>query len=55
MQCPHCGRRLSDKLILEMAGTITGNRMAKEKGPAYFRKLQAMRTNRAGGRPPKKK
>jgi hypothetical protein len=31
MQCPHCGKRLSDKWILEMAGKITGNRIAKER------------------------
>jgi hypothetical protein len=54
MVFPHCGRRLSDKWILEMAGKITGTRMAREWGTDYFRKLQEKRKTRAGGRPRKK-
>jgi hypothetical protein len=32
-----------------------GGRKIAERGPEYFRKLQAKRKNRKGGRPPKSK
>jgi hypothetical protein len=30
-----------------------GGKATAERGPEYFRKIQAMRKNRKGGRPPK--
>lgn len=54
MECPHCGKPIPDEWILRAAGEITGMRLSKERGPEYFRKIQAKRKTRAGGRPRKK-
>jgi len=55
MQCPHCGKRLRSDWILKAAGEITGMRLMKERGSDYFRKIQAKRKTRSGGRPRKNK
>jgi hypothetical protein len=52
MKCPHCGKRIPDKVVSEEAGRIGGREIAK-RGPEYFRQLQARRKIRGGGRPRK--
>ena len=51
MKCPHCGKPISDKLVRQRLGEMTGRKIARERGPEYFRELQAKRKTRAGGRP----
>ncbi len=50
--CPHCGKPIPDSLITARSGQIGGKKTA-QRGPDYFRKIAAMRKNRAGGRPKK--
>ena len=52
MKCPHCGKRISDKLISAYAGSLGGKQTAK-RGPEYFRQLAAKRKSFKGGRPRK--
>jgi hypothetical protein len=54
LKCPHCGKSIPNEVIASHLGTISGNKLATERGPDYFRKLQAKRKKRAGGRPPLK-
>jgi hypothetical protein len=53
MRCPHCGKAIPKRLIVAEAGRIGGSKVAKKHGPEFFRKLQAMRKHRGGGRPRK--
>ena len=43
--CPHCQKPISDSLITAYSGRIGGKKTAK-CGPAYFRKIAAMRKTR---------
>jgi hypothetical protein len=52
LKCPHCGKGISDRLIVQRAGQIGGKRTAK-RGPEYFRQIAAMRKEFKGGRPKK--
>jgi len=52
MKCPHCGKTIPKKLIVAESGRIGGKKTA-QRGPEYFRELQARRKTKAGGRPPK--
>jgi hypothetical protein len=52
LKCPHCGKPIPDSVVTAYSGKIGGKQTAK-RGPEYFRQLQAKRTTRAGGRPPK--
>lgn len=54
-RCPHCGKSIPAKLVAEHTGREGGKKLAEERGPDYFRKLQSKRKTRAGGRPPSKK
>lgn len=42
-----------NSLTVAEAGRIGGTKVAKERGPEFYRKLQAMRKHRGGGRPRK--
>jgi hypothetical protein len=53
-KCPHCNKAIPDRLIFAHAGSVSGKKIAKERGPEYFSKLQARRKHRRGGRPRKK-
>jgi hypothetical protein len=53
-KCPHCGKAISPRVFAEFTGRIGGKKLAATKGADYFRKLQAKRKTRAGGRPPEK-
>jgi formylmethanofuran dehydrogenase subunit B len=52
LNCPHCGKGISDEIITAHSGRIGGKKTAK-RGSAYFKKIAAMRKTRAGGRPKK--
>jgi len=51
MKCPHCGKIIPKSLIVKESGRIGGKKTA-QRGPEYFRALQARRKTKAGGRPP---
>jgi hypothetical protein len=53
LRCPHCGKPVPDRLVVAEAGRIGGTKVARERGPEFYRKLQAMRKHRGGGRPRK--
>jgi hypothetical protein len=53
LHCPHCDRPIFDKIVPAHAGSIGGRKVAKERGPDFFRKLQAKRKHKWGGRPKK--
>jgi hypothetical protein len=55
LKCPHCGKSIPNEFIASHLGTLSGNKLAAERGPEYFKQLQAKRKKRAGGRPPAKK
>ena len=48
MTCPHCGARISQKVLAQHLGSAGGKAIAK-RGPEYFRQLQAKRKVRKGG------
>jgi hypothetical protein len=52
LKCPHCGKDIPDRLVVQRAGQIGGKKTAK-RGSEYFRKIAAMRKEFKGGRPPK--
>lgn len=52
MKCPHCHKTIPRKFIVAESGRIGGKKTA-QRGPDYFRELQAKRKTKAGGRPPK--
>lgn len=51
-KCPHCGKAIPNRLITAHSGRVGGKKTAK-RGPAYFRKIAAMRKEFKGGRPSK--
>ena len=54
-KCPHCGKGIRDELIYAHAGRASARKILKERGPDYYRQLQAKRKHRGGGRPRKRK
>jgi len=54
MKCPHCGKTIPKALIVRESGRIGGTRTA-QRGPEYFKEIQAMRKTKGGGRPRKDK
>ena len=55
-KCPHCGKSISEELVKSHAASIAGKasaaKQARKRGPKFFRDLQKLRKNKAGGRPP---
>jgi hypothetical protein len=51
-KCPKCGARIPESLLASHMGKVSAKKLAKKRGPEFFRKLQAKRKKRAGGRPP---
>jgi hypothetical protein len=53
LKCPHCGKAIPSEVIASHLGKISSKKMRKKFGPDYYRKLQAKRKTKSGGRPPK--
>jgi hypothetical protein len=49
--CPHCHQSIPFKAIAATMGKISAKKMTR-KDPDYYRKLQAKRKTRGGGRRP---
>ncbi len=49
LKCPHCGKTIPNDVIAAHLGQLSGKKLASERGPDYFRKLQAKRKTRSGG------
>jgi len=52
MKCPHCGKTIPRDLIVRESGRIGGTKTA-QRGPEYFKRIQALRKTKGGGRPKK--
>lgn len=63
LKCPHCGKTIPEAIVSEhirerarKTGSVGGKKLATERGPEYFKNLQAKRKTKsggtAGGRPP---
>ena len=53
LQCPQCGEEIPADVVAGHLGRLNAKKMKAQRGADYFRKLQAKRKIRAGGRPPK--
>ena len=53
LTCPHCGEEIPADVVAGHLGRLSAKKMKGKRGPDYFRRLQAKRKTKGGGRPPK--